>query len=74
MSVFSLGLIILFIAAAIYYIIFFSFIFYWHLRKTSFVIVPAIFTFDFFLISFLVVAIMSIIIEYLPDLIRLLNI
>ncbi len=73
MDIFSLLLIVLFALTAIYYIIFFSFIFYWHLKKTSFVIVPAIFAFDFFLIGFLVVAIISIIIKYLPDLIKLMN-
>jgi len=73
MDVFTIGIIVLFAATAIYYIVFFSFIFYWHLRKISFVIVPIIFAFDFFVIGFLIVAAISITIEYLPSLIRLLN-
>jgi len=70
MGVFTIGLIVLFIVAAIFYIVFFSFIFYWHLKKITFVVVPMIFAFEFFLIGFLIVSIVAIIIQYVPDLIR----
>lgn len=70
MDVFTIGLIILFIMTAIFYIVLFSFIFYWHLKKITFVIVPIIFTFEFFVMGFLVISIVSIIIQYLPDVIR----
>jgi len=70
MDVFTIGLIVLFICTAIFYIVLFSFIFYWHLKKISFIIVPIIFAFEFFVMGFFVVSIVSIIIQYLPDLIR----
>ena len=70
MDPFTTGLITLFIVTAIFYIVLFSFIFYWHLVKVSFLVVPAVFSFDFFVIGFLIVVIVSIVINYLPDLIR----
>ena len=70
MDVFTTGIIVLFVMTAIFYIVLFSFIFYWHLKNISFVIVPVIFTFEFFVMGFFVVSIVSIIINYLPDLIR----
>lgn len=68
MDVFSVGLIVLFIMSAVFYIVFFSFMYYWHLRKATFVVVPIIFAFEYFAIGFLVIAITSLIIEYLPRL------
>jgi hypothetical protein len=73
MDVFVTGLIVLAVMTAIFYIVIFSFIFYWHLRKISFVVVPVIFTFEFFVMGFFTVAIVSIIINYLPALIRVLG-
>lgn len=71
MDVFTTLLIILFIATAIFYIVFFSFIYYWHLKKISYVIVPAIFTFQFFVVGFLIVVILALAINYLPLLFKL---
>jgi hypothetical protein len=70
MDVFTTGIITLFICSAIFYIVLFSFIYYWHLKKTSFVVVPVIFAFEFFATCFFIVAIVSIILNYLPELIR----
>ncbi len=67
MDIFYTLLIVLFIATAIFYIVFFSLIYYWHLKKTSYVVVPLIFTFEFFITGFLIVAIITIIIKYLPQ-------
>jgi hypothetical protein len=69
----TVGLIVLFVMTAIFYIVLFSFIFYWHLAKISFVVVPAVFTFEFLVQGFFIVAIVSIIINYLPGIIRLLG-
>ena len=66
MDVFTTGLIVLCAMAVIFYVVLFSFIFYWHLKRVSYVIVPAIFTFEFFAIGFLVVSLVSIILNYLP--------
>ena len=70
MDIFSTLLIVLFIATAIFYIVFFSLIYYWHEKKMSFVVVPVIFTFEFFLAGFLVVCILSIVISYSPFLLK----
>ena len=67
MSYFFIGINILFIATLIFYIVFFSLVYYWHEKKTTFVVVPLIFTFEFFLIGFLIVSIISILLEYLPQ-------
>ena len=70
MGVFSVGLIVLFVMTAIFYIVLFSFIFYWHLAKVSFFVVPLVFAFEFFATGFLIVSIASIILNYLPVIIR----
>jgi len=61
------GAVILFSATALFYAIMFSLIYYWHLRKESVVVVPLIFTFDFFIIAFLVVMLALILIHYWYD-------
>lgn len=70
MGIFLTGLVVLFVMTAIFYIVIFSFFYYWHLKKISFVVVPVIFAFEFLILGFLVVSIVSIILQYLPDLIR----
>jgi len=71
MSIFDALLIALFIATGIYYIVFFALSYYWHEKKTSYVIVPLIYTFEFFAIGFFIVAIVSIVIQYLPIILKL---
>jgi len=58
------------VMTAIFYIVLFSFIFYWHLKRISFVVVPLIFTFEYLITGFLIVSIVSIIIQFLPGIIR----
>jgi len=70
MDVFTIGLIVLSAMTVVFYIVLFSFIFYWHLKKITFVVVPIIFTFEFLATGFLVVSIVSIVINYLPVLVR----
>lgn len=69
MDVFTTGLIVLFVMTAIFYIVFFSFIYYWHFKKVTYIVVPVIFTFEFFAVGFLIVSIVSIILKFLPELI-----
>ena len=71
MDIFTTGIITLLVGTAIFYVVLFSFIFYWHLKKITFVVVPVFFTFEFFLIGFFTVCIISIILNYLPVLIRI---
>jgi len=70
MDVFLTGLITLFAMTALFFVVLFSFIYYWHLKKISFLAVPMIFTFEFFATGLCIVVIVSIILRYLPDLIR----
>lgn len=70
MDFFTIGLLTLAASTIVFYIVLFSFIFYWHLVRVSFLVVPAIFAFEFFVIGFFIVSIVSIILNYLPDLIR----
>jgi len=73
-DVFSVGMATLYVTTAIFFIVFFSFIFYWHLKKITVMVLPVVFTFEFFVMGFLVVVIVSIIFNYLPVLIKLANI
>jgi len=73
MDVFFVGIITLLVATAIVYIVFFGFIFYWHLTNRTYVIVPMIFTFEFFIKGFVAVAIVSVLFQYLPYLTNLLG-
>jgi hypothetical protein len=66
MDVFTIGLIVLFAGTAVFYVVLFSFIFYWHLKKITFVVVPVIFAFEFFATGFFIVCIVSIILNYVP--------
>jgi len=70
MDVFTTGIITLLAVSAVFFIVLFSFIYYWHLKKISYVVVPVVFTFEFFITGFFIVAIVSIILNFLPALIR----
>lgn len=74
MDIFTIGTIVLFVMTAIFYIVLFSFIFYWHLKKITFVVVPAFFTFEFLIVGFFVISAVSIILNYLPEIVRILEI
>ena len=71
MDIFNIGLIVLFVMTAIFYIVLFSFVYYWHFKKITFVVVPMFFTFEFFIIGFFIISIVSIIINYLPEIVKL---
>lgn len=66
MDIFFTGLVVLAVMSAIFYIVIFSFIFYWHLVKVSFVVLPVVFTFEFFVMGFFVVSLTAIILNFLP--------
>ncbi len=70
MDIFTTGIIVLLASTIVVYIVLFSFIYYWHLTKITFVVVPVFFTFEFFLLGFFTVAVISIILNYLPILVR----
>jgi len=70
MDVFVTGLIVLFVMAAIFYIVVFSFFYYWHLKKVNYIIVPAVFTFEFIAMGFLVISAVSIILNFIPVLVN----
>ena len=63
---FLLGTKILFLLTIIFYIVFFCLTFYWAETKSTFLIVPLLYTFKFFLIGFAVVVVISLFIESLP--------
>ena len=74
---FTWVILILFSATAVFYIIFLSFVYYWYRsdpKAHTFMaplIVPVIYTFEFFLISFLLLSLLYIIASYLPDFLNL---
>ena len=67
MSYLFWGTIILLSATLIFYLVFFGLIYYWHLRKETLIVVPLIFTFEFFLTAFLVVSLGVILLNYFPS-------
>ena len=67
-EVFYTGIITLIVCSLIFYAVLFSFIFYWHKRLASVVIVPSVFALEFFLRGFFVVSAVTIILHYLPTL------
>lgn len=70
MSYFAWGTIVLFLATAIFYAVFASLVYYWHEKKTTVLVVPLIYTFDFFIISFMVVFPVVLLLEYLPEILK----
>lgn len=60
---FGIGIKILFILTVIFYAIFFGFIFFWSEAKRTFLIVPLLYTFEFFLAGFMIVVIISLLID-----------
>ncbi len=73
MDVLFLGTIILLVATAIFYIIFVSLAYYWHEKKISVVVIPLLYTFDFFIIGFLIVVLLVLVTQYLPGAINTIN-
>jgi ABC-type multidrug transport system permease subunit len=71
MEIFTTLFIILLVATAIYYVVFFSLIYYWHEAKLSYLILPVIYTFEFFIVGFLIISIISILVYYFPELLKL---
>jgi len=70
MPLFLLESIILLIATVIFYIVFFSLSYYWHETKISFIIIPLLYTFQFLLVGFFIIVLLSLV-WYLSDILRL---
>ncbi len=60
------GVIILFFFTILFYIIFASLIYYWHEKMITVLVVPLLYTFEFFIAGFLVVSLVSLVVQYLP--------
>ncbi|MGH7239831.1 MAG: hypothetical protein ACREHG_07155 [Candidatus Saccharimonadales bacterium] len=59
--------ILLMLAAATYYLVFAMLIYYWHEKEMSVMVIPLIFTFEFFVAGFLLVAFVSLLLAYFPE-------
>jgi len=73
MDVFITGVVTLLFFTLVFYGVFFGFVFYWHLKKITFVIVPILFTFEFFWRGVVIVVLVSVAFKYLPPLINYFN-
>lgn len=73
MDIFFILLIELCIATIVFYITLFIYIYYWHLVKISYVIVPLVFSFEFFAVGFFIISIITIFVKYLPFVINFVN-
>lgn len=74
MSYFFFGTIILLVTTLIFYVVFVSLIYYWREKNLSVVVIPLLFTFEFFVIGFLIVSLISILFQFLPDIVTFLNV
>ncbi|PJE69472.1 MAG: hypothetical protein COU98_01890 [Candidatus Staskawiczbacteria bacterium CG10_big_fil_rev_8_21_14_0_10_38_10] len=63
---FSIGIKILFLLTTIFYVVYFIAVLQWAEKKITFIVVPILYTFKFFLIGFFVVLIISILLNYIP--------
>lgn len=73
MSYFLWGTIILLSASAIFYSAFVLMIYYWHEKKITVLIVPFLYAFDFFVISFLIIFPIAFLLEYFPEILKFLE-
>lgn len=71
MLYFALLMNILFLLTLIFYAIFFVLTYYWHEWRFTYIAVPIIYAFEFFVIGFFVIIAASLLIEYLPQLFKL---
>jgi len=67
MDIFLTLLVVLFVFTAIFYVVYFSLTYYWHQTKMSFLVLPALATFEFFLIGFLIISVISILANFMPE-------
>jgi len=72
-SYFFWGTIILLVSTAIYYIIFFSLVYYWRETRANYVVVPLLYTFDFFIAAFLIISFACIFLQYFPEALTLIR-
>jgi hypothetical protein len=47
--------------------LFLGLIFYWHEKKTTLVVVPLLYTFEFFIAAFLGISAVSLLLQYSPE-------
>ncbi len=73
-DVFFTGISVLLVMTAIFYLVFFGFVYYWHLKKTSLVFVPVWVAFILLWKGFIAVVVTALLFRYLPDFIHFLNI
>ncbi|OGZ65351.1 MAG: hypothetical protein A3C50_03345 [Candidatus Staskawiczbacteria bacterium RIFCSPHIGHO2_02_FULL_43_16] len=73
MSYFFWLSIALLVSTLIFYAIFAGLIYYWHEKKTTVVVVPLLFTFEFFSIGFLVICLITLLIQSSPDILKLIS-
>lgn len=73
MDVFFTGFITLLIILAIYLIVWVSFIYYWHLKKISIIIVPTLFVFEALLRGFWILVGITLFFHYAPIISKMLN-
>jgi hypothetical protein len=70
MDIFYLGIVTLAVVVLVFYLVLFSFVYYWHAKKTTYVVVPLLFAFEIFIRGVVVVALVALILNYLPGLIH----
>ncbi|OGZ72255.1 MAG: hypothetical protein A2908_03895 [Candidatus Staskawiczbacteria bacterium RIFCSPLOWO2_01_FULL_38_12b] len=63
--------IVLLVATALFYAVLFSLVYYWHEKKATFIVVPLLYTFEFFITGFFLVSFLVILLQYLPDIVKL---
>ena len=60
----------LFFLTALFYIVFISLVYYWHEKRINFIVIPMIYTFDVFIVAFFAIALLVLLLQFYPDLIK----
>ena len=68
------GTLVLFGATIIFYIGAVLLLYYWHEAKPTFIVLPMLYSFNFFIIGFLLLALVAILFQYTPEILPMLNI
>lgn len=70
-SPFFWGTLILFGLTILFYIVCVSLIYYWHEKRATYVVLPLLYTFEFFVIGFFILSLICLIVQYFPEIVAI---
>gem|GEM_PF-2525181 len=70
MSYFFWASLILVILTVLFAIVFSSLAYYWHEKRQSVMVVPLLYTFEFFITAFFILFLLAFLLQYLPNILQ----